>query len=67
MSNSGEREFVESTSSRKTGHQVEGLGCHPTVKTLTHNFFCLKKKKKKTAGTNVEKRQWKEGSVTSLN
>ena len=47
MSNSGEREFVESTSSRKTGHQVEGLGCHPTVKTLTHNFFCLKKKKKK--------------------
>ena len=25
------RELVESTSSGKTGHQVEGWGCHPTV------------------------------------
>ena len=25
-------EFVESTYKRKTGHQVEGWGCHPTVK-----------------------------------
>ena len=42
MAYSGERELVESTSSRKTGHQVEGWGCHPTVKTLTQNCSCLK-------------------------
>jgi hypothetical protein len=28
---SGERELVETTSSGKTGHQVEGWGCHHTV------------------------------------
>ena len=39
---SGERELVESTSSRKIGHQVEGQGCHPTVETLTQNCSCLK-------------------------
>ena len=38
----GEREIVESTSSRKTGHQVEGWGCYPTVKTLTQNCSCLR-------------------------
>jgi hypothetical protein len=32
MPYSGERELVEYTSSRKIGHQVEGWGCHPTVK-----------------------------------
>jgi hypothetical protein len=42
MSYSGEREFVKSTSSRKTGHQVKGWGCHPRVKTLTQDFFCQK-------------------------
>jgi hypothetical protein len=36
MPNSAERELVESTSSRKTGYQVEGWGCHPTVNILTH-------------------------------
>jgi hypothetical protein len=29
MPNSGERKLIESTSSRKTEHQVEGQGCHP--------------------------------------
>jgi hypothetical protein len=29
---SGEGELVESTSSGRTGHQVEVCGCHPTVK-----------------------------------
>jgi hypothetical protein len=42
MPNSGERECVKFTSSRKTGYQVEGWGCHPTVKTLTQNCSCLK-------------------------
>jgi hypothetical protein len=32
MLSSGERELVDSTCSRKTGHQVEGWGCHPTDK-----------------------------------
>jgi hypothetical protein len=39
---SGEREFVEFTSDRKTVHQVEGWGCNPTIKNLTQNCFCLK-------------------------
>jgi hypothetical protein len=38
MPYSGEREFVEPTSSRKTWHQMREGG-HPTVTTLTHNFF----------------------------
>jgi hypothetical protein len=29
---SGEREVIESTSSRKTGHPVEGCYCYPTGK-----------------------------------
>ena len=32
MPNSEERELVESTSSRKTEHQVEGWNCLPTLK-----------------------------------
>jgi hypothetical protein len=35
MSNIGEGELVESTYSRKTGHQVDGWDYYPTVKTLT--------------------------------
>jgi hypothetical protein len=31
MSNSGEKELVEFTFSRTTGHQVEGWDCHPIV------------------------------------
>jgi uncharacterized protein with gpF-like domain len=42
MPNSGERELVEFTSSRKTGHQVEGWGCRATVKTLIQNCSSLK-------------------------
>jgi hypothetical protein len=41
-----ERELVESTSSRNTGHQVEWFAI-PQSKTLTQNCCCLKKKKKK--------------------
>ena len=51
MPNSGERELVESTSSRKTGHQVEGWGCHPTVKNSDPELFLSER----TAGTKMEK------------
>jgi hypothetical protein len=36
---SGERELVESTSSGGTGYQVEGWGCHSTVKSSGPEFF----------------------------
>jgi hypothetical protein len=52
MPKSGERELVESTSSRKTGHQVEGWGCHSTVKNSDPELFLSKR----TAGTKKEKR-----------
>jgi hypothetical protein len=57
MPNSGERKFVESTSSRKTGPQVEGWGCYPTVKkTLTQNWSYLKELQGKKW-----KRHWRKG------
>ena len=48
---SDERELVESTSSRKTGHQVEGWVCHPTVKNSEPELFLSER----TAGTKMEK------------
>jgi hypothetical protein len=55
MPYSGERELVEPTSSRKTGHQVEGWGCHPTVKNSDPELFLSKR----TVGTKMEKsRAW---------
>jgi hypothetical protein len=52
MSNSGERELVEYTSSRRTGHQVEGWGCHSIVKSTDPELFLSEG----TAGTKMEKR-----------
>jgi hypothetical protein len=52
MPNSGERELIKSTSSRKSGHQVEGWGCHPTVKNSHPELFLSRR----TAGTKMEKR-----------
>jgi hypothetical protein len=52
MPNSEEKEVVESTSSRKTGHQVEGRGHHPTVKNSDPELFLSKS----TAGRKMEKR-----------
>ena len=46
-----ERELVESTSSRKTGHEVEGWSCHPTVKISDPELFLSKR----TAETKLEK------------
>jgi hypothetical protein len=48
---SGEGELVESTSSRKTGHQVEGWVYHPTVKSFDPELFLSEE----TAGTKMEK------------
>jgi hypothetical protein len=42
MSNSRERDLVKFTSNRKTGHLVEGWGCHSTVKNSDQNCSCLK-------------------------
>jgi len=51
MPDSGEREFVDSTSSRKTGHQVERWGCYPTAKNSDPELFLSKR----TSGTKMEK------------
>ena len=54
MPNSAERELIESTSSRKTGHQVEGWGCHPTVKNSDPELFLSKKKYRDKNGEETE-------------
>ena len=50
MLNRGERDLVESTSSRQSERQVEGWSWHTTVKD-TYLFLS-----KRTAGTEMEKR-----------
>jgi hypothetical protein len=50
MPNTREREFVASTSSRKTGHQEEGWGFHPRVKYSDPVLFLFKR----IAGTKME-------------
>jgi len=52
MPNSGEKELVESTSSRKRGHQMEGWCCHPKVKNSDPELFLSKR----TSETKMEKR-----------
>jgi hypothetical protein len=52
MSNSEERKLQESTSSRKTGHELEEWGCLPTVKNSASELFLSKR----TSGTKMEKR-----------
>jgi hypothetical protein len=58
MTYSGKRELVVPTSSRKTGHQVEGWGCHPTVKNSDTQLSLPER----TAGTKMEKRLTKRRS-----
>jgi hypothetical protein len=57
MPNSGERELIESTSSGKTGHQVERWSCHPTVKNSYPELILSKRivgsKKWEWVGTGV--------------
>jgi hypothetical protein len=52
MPSIGKMELVESTARRKIGHQVEGWGCHPTVKNSDLELFLSKG----TAGTKMEKK-----------
>jgi hypothetical protein len=64
---SGDREVIESTSSRKTGHAVEGWYCSSREKNSHPELFLSNKqtnkqtnknknkKNKKTAGTKMEK------------
>ena len=61
MSYSEERELAESTSRKKTGHQVEGWGCHPTVKHSDPELF----QSERTAGTKIEKSLRKRRSSDS--
>ena len=51
MPNNGERELVESTSSRKPGHQVEEWGCHCTVKNADPELFLSKE---------LQRQKWRE-------
>ena len=60
--NSRERELVESISSRKTEHQVEGWGCHTTAKSSDPELLLSKR----IAGAEIERRL-KRGSVTDPN
>ena len=52
MSNSEERELVDSTSSKNTGHHVKGWGCHSTIKNSDLELSLSKR----TAGTKLKKR-----------
>ena len=54
--------IVESTSSRKASHQVEGWGCHPPVKNSDPELVLSER----TAGTKMEKSLRKGGPVTGL-
>jgi hypothetical protein len=51
MPYNGERELVESTSSRKTGYQKEERGCHPIVENSDPEVFLSER----TAGTKLVK------------
>jgi hypothetical protein len=63
MPNSGERGLVESTSSINTGYQVEGWGCHPTVKISGPELFLSKR----ITGTKMDKRPRERQSSDWLN
>jgi hypothetical protein len=63
MLNSGERELVESTSNRKTGHQVRDGVDISQSKTLIQNCSCLKE----LQGQNWRRDWGKEAPVTGPN
>ena len=55
--NSREKELLETTSSRKTGHQMEGWCCHPRVKNTDPELFLSKRT---VRGKNGEMGEGKE-------
>ena len=63
MPYSGEGELEKVTSNRNTGHQVEGWGCHPTVKNSNSELFLSER----TTGTKMEKSLMEGGPVTGPN
>jgi len=58
MPYSGERKLVEFTSRRKTGHQMEGWGCHSTVEHSDRVLFLSER----TTGTNMKSLRKKRSS-----
>jgi hypothetical protein len=64
MPNSGERKIVESTSSRK--HQVEGWGCHPTVKNSDPELFLFKRTSETKMEKKVRERKFRHWGLTPL-
>jgi hypothetical protein len=51
MPYNGERKLGDSTSSKKTGYQVKGWGCHATVK-ISDSELCISER---TAWTKMDK------------
>jgi hypothetical protein len=56
MSYSGERQLVEFISNRKSRHQVEMWGCHPTVKNSDPELFCLKELQEQKNGEETKEK-----------
>jgi hypothetical protein len=57
MSNSGEGELIASNSSRKTGHQVEGWGCHLTIKNFDPELLLCKITAETENGEKTEEKE----------
>jgi hypothetical protein len=57
MPYNGERELVESTCSRKTEHQVEEWGCHPTVNNSDTELFLSERTSKDKNGEEPEEKE----------
>jgi hypothetical protein len=55
-----ERVLVESTSSRKTGHQVEAWGCHPTVKNSDLELFLSERNAVTKMGERLRERRFSD-------
>jgi hypothetical protein len=57
MPYSDKRKLLEFTFSRKTRHQVEEWGCHPTVKNSHPELFCLKELQRQKMEKSLRKRR----------
>ena len=68
MPYSGERELVESSSSGGTGHQVERLSYHPTVKSSNPELFLSERTARKKHGEKPKEKeiQWQDQIVIKL-
>ena len=57
MPYSGKRELVESSSSGGTGHQVERLSYHPTVKSSNPELFLSERTARKKHGEKPKEKE----------